>query len=150
MSDPAYQLPILSDASSPTKYALEILESKIFEQDIPTPLRRSVATDLPNEVSSKTYAGDGIVKLGDIYSPLASLDNSETPPSIETRRIKREDFKVEEPLTPEGPVAAPKPDHFSNIVEKMELYPESSPTYENTFFEEAFGDALINGLSKRD
>jgi hypothetical protein len=142
MSDPAYQLPILSDASSPTKYALEILESKIFEQDIPTPLRRSVATDLPNEVSSKTYAGDGIVKLGDIYSPLASLDNSETPPSIETRRIKREDFKVEEPLTPEGPVAAPKPDHFSNIVEKMELYPESSPTYENTFFEEAFGDAL--------
>jgi hypothetical protein len=145
MSDPAFQLPILSDASSPTKYALEALENKIFEQDIPTPLRRSVATDFPGESSSETYAGDGTVALGAIYSPLASLDNSVSPPSIEIQRRKREDLKVEESLTPQKPVAPPKSVHFSDIVEEMELYPASeprSPVYESIFFEEAFGGAL--------
>lgn len=88
---------------------------------------------------------DDTVTLGDIYSPLASLENGGTPPSIEVQRMKREDLKVEEPLTPEMPQAAPKSVHFSDIVEEMELYPASapnSPSYENKFFEEAFGDAL--------
>jgi hypothetical protein len=119
MSDPAYQLPILSDPSSPTKYELEALENRIFEQDIPTPLRRFIATHLP-ESSSDTFPGDGTVTLGDIYSPLASLDNSGTSPSIEVQRIKREDLKVEGPLTPEMVVPAPKSVHFSDIVEEME------------------------------
>jgi hypothetical protein len=145
MSDPAFQLPILSDASSPTKYVLEVLKNKIFEQDVPTPLRKSTSTNLPGESSSETYVGDNIVTLGDIYSPLASLENGGTPPSIEVQRMKREDLKVEEPLTPEMPQTAPKSVHFSDIVEEMELYPSSapnSPSYENKFFDEAFGDAL--------
>jgi hypothetical protein len=145
MSDPAYQLPILSDASSPTKYELEALENKIFEQDVPTPLRRSIATHMPNEPSRETYAGDGTVTLREIYSPLTSPDNDGTPPSIEVQRTKREDLKVEGPLTPEKAVSAPKSVHFSDIVEEMELCSintPNSPTYENKFFEEAFGDAL--------
>jgi hypothetical protein len=145
LSDPAFQLPILSDASSPTKYVLETLEQKIFEQDIPTPLRKSIATDVSNKSSSDTYVGDGTITLGEIYSPLASLENGGTPPSIDVPRMKREDLKVEEPITPDMPQAALKSVHFSDIVEKMELYAASalnSPGYENRFFEEAFGDAL--------
>jgi len=145
MSDPAFQLPILSDASSPTKYVLAALETQIFEQDVPTPLRRTFTTKLPDEASSDTYVADGTVPLGEIYSPLASLDNAETPPSIQVQRIKREDLKVEEPLTPVMPLTVPKPVHFSDIVEEMELYPISglnSPSYENKFIEEAFGEAL--------
>jgi hypothetical protein len=146
MSDPAFQLPILSDASSPTKYVLEALEQKIFEQDVPTPLRQSIATAVSNEFSTDTYVGDGAMALGEIYSPLASLENSGTPPSIDIQRMKRENLKVEEPLTPEMPQAAPRSVHFNDIVEEMDqLYPASapnSPAYENKFFEEAFGDAL--------
>ncbi|KAE9371387.1 hypothetical protein N431DRAFT_410045 [Stipitochalara longipes BDJ] len=122
------------------------LENKIFEQDVPTPLRKHFATNLPNDFSSDTYVGDGTIALGEIYSPLASLDNIETPPSIQVQRMKSEDFKVEEPLTPVMPQAIPKSVHFSNIVEAMELYPirqSSSPPFENTtFFEDAFGEAL--------
>ncbi len=145
MSDPVFQVPILSDASSPTKYVLEALEQKIFEQDIPTPLRKCTTTEVSKEFSSDTYVGDVAVNLGELYSPLASFENSGAPPSIETQRIKREDLKVEEPLTPEMPQVAPKSVHFSEIVEEMDLYPASapdSPAYENKFFEEAFGDAL--------
>ena len=145
MSDPAFQLPVLSDASSPTKYVLEELENKIFEQDVPTPLRKLSTIKLPDETSSDTYAGDGTVALGDIYSPLASLNNAKTPPSIQIQRIRREGLKVEEPLAPVMPQVVPKSVHFSDIVEEMELYPFSesnSPSYENKFFEEAFGEAL--------
>lgn len=145
MSDPAFQLPILSDASSPTKYVLEALETKIFEQDVPTPLRKSVRMIQTDEYSPDTYMGDVTVTLGERYSPLACLENSGTPPSIEAQRMKREDLKVEEPLTPEMPQSALKSVHFSDIVEEMELYPASTPNSqadENKFFEEAFGDAL--------
>ena len=145
MSDPVFQLPILSDASSPTKHALEALEQKIFEQDVPTPLRKSTSTEVSKDFSSDTYVGDRTMTLGEVYSPLASLENSGTPPSVEIQRIKREDLKVEEPLTPEMPQAAPKSVHFSDVVEEMELYPASvpdSPAYDNKFFDEAFGDAL--------
>jgi hypothetical protein len=144
MSDPAFQLPILSEASSPTKYVLEVLENMIFEQDVPTPLRKPLAA-LPNEPSPNKYEEDGTVALGEIYSPMASFENGGTPPSIEVRRVNREGLKVEEPLTPEVPQTAPKSVHFSDIVEEMELYAVSapnSPSYENKFFEEAFGDAL--------
>lgn len=145
MLDPAFQLPVLSDASSPTKYVLDALEQKIFEQDIPTLLRKSTTTKVSKDFSSDTYVGDGTITLGEVYSPLASFENSGTPPSVEIQRIKREDLKVEEPLTPEMPQVAPKSVHFSDIVEEMELYPASapdSPAYDNKFFEEAFGDAL--------
>jgi hypothetical protein len=147
MSDPAFQLPILSDASSPTKYVLQSIEEKIFEQDVPTPLRKANITNLPQESSLDTYGGDATIPLGELYSPLASLENSGTPPFIEVERMKREDLKVEEPLTPEMPQAPPKSVHFSDIIEEMELYPVSmpkSPAHENKFFEDAFGGALRN------
>jgi hypothetical protein len=144
-SDPAFQLSLLSDASSPTKYVLEALEQKIFEQDVPTPLRKSTTSEVSKEISSDTCVGDGTITLGEVCSPLASLENSRTPPSVEMKRMKRKDLKVEEPLTPEMPQAAQRSVHFSDFVEEMELYPASvpdSPAYENKFFEEAFSDAL--------
>jgi hypothetical protein len=94
--------------------------------------------------SSDTYPDDVMVNLGDIYSPMASLDNSTSPLAVEIQRFKRDDLKVEEPLTPEPPIIAPKSVRFSRFVEEMDLEPISctdTPVLESTFFEDAFGDA---------
>jgi hypothetical protein len=91
--------------------------------------------------SSATYPGDAMINLGDIYSPMASLDN---PPSPQIQCFKRDDLKVEEPLTPQPQIIAPKSVKFSQIVEEMDLEPISctdTPALESTFFEDAFGDA---------
>ncbi|CZR63409.1 uncharacterized protein PAC_13306 [Phialocephala subalpina] len=143
-SDPAYQLPLLSSPASPTKQQLEDIEKLIFEQDVPTPVRNSRAIKQLEPQSSDPLPDESFAKLGDIYSPLASLEN--TPPSIEVKRVKREDLKVEETLTPDrSGIAPPKSVRFSDIIEELQLYPDSrglTPACEDKFFEEAFGDAL--------
>lgn len=137
-------MPLLSDPESPTKQELEAIEKIIFDQDLPTPLRQDPKTKLAEHPSSDTLTDDVKVQLGDIYSPLASVEN--TPPSIEAKRFKREDLKVEEPLTPGKPTVTPlKSVRFSDIIEELELESNSrteTPALDNSFFEEAFGDAL--------
>ncbi|KAE8448671.1 hypothetical protein EG329_009097 [Mollisiaceae sp. DMI_Dod_QoI] len=143
-SDSAYQLPILSDPESPTKQELKAIEKIIFEKDIPTPLRRAKTIRPSEQPSSDTMVDDSILKLCDIYTPLASLEN--TPPSIEVKRVKREVLIVEEILLPErSGIEAPKSVRFSEIIEELELDSDSrvvSPAYEHNLLEEAFGDAL--------
>jgi hypothetical protein len=139
------QLTILSDPPSLIKEDLEAIEKRIFEQDIPTPLRKFKVTSLHDDSSSDTHVDGETVKLGDIYSPLASLDNTMISPRIESHRVKLEDLNVEEPLTPPILIPAPpKAVHFSNIIEEMLLdHPSSSRSdiLEDSFFNDAFGDA---------
>jgi hypothetical protein len=144
LSDPAFQLPIFSDPTSLTKNELEAIEKKLFQQDIPTPLRDIMSNNQVDYPSSDTYPGDVMVNLGDIYSPMASLDNSTSPLTVELQGFKRDDLKVEEPLTPQQPIIAPKSVRFNQIIEEMDLQPISctdTPALESTFFEDAFGDA---------
>jgi hypothetical protein len=107
-----------------------------------------MTTDQYSNTSSEIYANDEHPKFGDIYSPLAFLDNTEAPQAIERKRPKFEDLKVEETLTPPKPVPKPiealqKSVRFSNIVEELDLEPQSpSPdAFASKFFEEAFGEA---------
>lgn len=135
-SDPAFQMPILSDPPSLTIDDLTEVETAIFESDIPTPVRAvlAAADDVPTEET----------KLGDLYSPLASMDGISTPPSLANQRMKRELLKVEETLTPTNPPQVSKNVHFSNIIEEMVFKPASPSgldTFDSTFFDDAFGDA---------
>lgn len=144
MSDPAFDLQPLSDPISPTKQELEALEKKIFEQDIPTPLRKSKAARQHSDSSPDTHLEGNHFKIGEIYSPLNFLDNTSSPPSIDVQRVKREDLKVEEPLTPNDHLAAPKSVRFSDIIEEMNLEPNgriNTPVFDSKFFEDAFGPA---------
>ncbi|KAF8853706.1 hypothetical protein BDZ45DRAFT_657595 [Acephala macrosclerotiorum] len=119
-------------------------KKKIFEEDIPTPLRASRPIKNDETPSSDTLPDGPMVKLGDIYTPLASLEN--TPPSIEVKHVKRENLKVEETLTPDrSGISLPKSVRFNDVVEELQLYPDNrvaSPAYENNFLEDAFGYAL--------
>lgn len=145
-TDSTFDVPVLSDPVDPTMKELEEIEKKLFEQDIPTPLRRHAAAESPANASSNTYARDELMNLGDIYSPLASLDNSSPSTTFKSDRVRRQDLKVEEPMTPNGPsISPPKAVHFSEVIEELTLHaPQSrlnSPEFENKFFEEAFGPA---------
>ncbi|KAG0652450.1 hypothetical protein D0Z07_0336 [Hyphodiscus hymeniophilus] len=137
MSDPVFDLPLLSDPESLTKQDLEAIEGEIFKIDMPTPIRNAKDS---NE-SSDTLVGDETVKIADIYSPAASLDGPLISPKSDITRIKRHNFKVEEPLTPARPTELPKAVRFDDLTMKWHL-PADSPkeSFESTFFEEAFGE----------
>lgn len=133
-SDPAFQLDVLSDPPSLIKEDLEAIEKVVFKQDLPTPIR-NLSHNVPH-----TFTGDTALKLSEIYSPMASLDNP-TSPSREVERFKRDDFKVEGPLTPLNPTMQ-KSVRFSEVIEEMDLDPLSPATSPiDTFFQDAFGDA---------
>lgn len=63
---------------------------------------------------------------------------------VQTERYKREDLKVEGPLTPSKPtMTAPKSVRFSDFIEDMDIDPPTpveTPAVE-TFFQDAFGEA---------
>ncbi|KAJ5042237.1 uncharacterized protein L3040_004791 [Drepanopeziza brunnea f. sp. 'multigermtubi'] len=135
--DPAFHVPILSDAISPTKQDLEAIEKELFQQDIPTPPRLIVQPSLNNLDSSS-----GTMSLEEVYPPLASLDNS--PKIKEEKRVKLGDLKVEEPMTPKMRAPTHKFVRFSNIIEQLDIKPSSSPRTPpgtSTFFKEVFGPA---------
>jgi len=134
-SDPAFELDVLSDPPSLIKEDLDAIEKAVFQQDLPTPLRNQ-SLDAPN-----TLTRDTTLKLSEIYPPIASLDNV-TSPSSEIQRFKRDNFKVEGPLTPLNPTV-PKSVRFSEVIEEMDLDPLSPATSPpiDTFFQDAFGEA---------
>jgi hypothetical protein len=141
-SDPAFQVPILSDPASLTRDDLSALEKHIFEQDVPTPIRNAVNNY--DETSSGTYTGSETVRLADVYSPMASVENTLASPITDAPHVRREFLKVEETLTPLIPVSIPKSVHFSDFIEEMLLDPSSSPPsdpFQNTHFEKLFDDA---------
>jgi hypothetical protein len=113
MSDPVFELPILSDPESLTKQDLEDIEKRIFDDDVPTPIKEAKQK---HDESSDTLIGSDTIKLGDIYSPAASLDQPPVSPPRVSKRVMREDLKVEEPLTPTQPNELPKSVHFSESI----------------------------------
>jgi hypothetical protein len=142
MSDQVFELPFLSDPESLTKQDLEAIEKEIFDKDVPTPIKNARCS---YDTSSDTLVGNDTVKLADIYPPAASLDMPLISPGIETKRIKREDLKVEESLTPTKPVEPPKSVHFNDTIPEWPGGTGSPPTdpFESSYFEEAFGDAYV-------
>ncbi|KUJ16251.1 uncharacterized protein LY89DRAFT_617358 [Mollisia scopiformis] len=116
----------------------------IFEQDIPTPLRIHTKTSLDEEPSSDTLPNDLDVKLSDIFSAMASMEN--TPPSSEEKRVKRDDLKLEELMTPsKSDISFPKSVRFNDVIEEMLLDPYSrSPSNDSVqkLMDETLGDAL--------
>ncbi|KAG4432247.1 hypothetical protein IFR05_012280 [Cadophora sp. M221] len=143
-SDPAFQIPILSDPLSPTKQDLEAIEEDIFGQDIPTPLR-----SLAKEVMYDGFSED-MAALGELFP---SLIASEQTPSPESRPAKWEDFKVEVPLMPNELTTTSKTVRFSDEVQEQYYQVVSSPiTLENEseIFRETFGQAHSNANQKAE
>lgn len=155
-TDSAFDVPIISDPVSPTKKQLQEIEAKIFEQDIPTPLRPKRGEEHSPHTSSDTYANDEDGNLNDIWDPfLAALRFNDIPTLEEIPRIKRQDLYVEEPLTPGGPhISPPKTVRFSDIIEELRLdEPErlvNLPGFENAFFENTFAASLVKANQRSE
>jgi hypothetical protein len=144
-TDCAFNVPTLSDPVSPTGRQLEIIEGTLFKQDLVISPRHYVLTDRQGGLSD-TCMAEETVKLKDIYSPLASLENSSPLFLPESEHSQLQGLKVGQPLTPKGPlIAVPKEVRFSEIIEELMFeVPQShfnSPTNEAKFFEDMFGPA---------
>ncbi|KAL8930988.1 MAG: hypothetical protein Q9208_000089 [Pyrenodesmia sp. 3 TL-2023] len=88
------RLEFLSDHSSPTGQQAEALDRIILEKDALTPTKRRI-----NTTDQGLEAGElDSVDVGDIYSPLKGIGRTPSPPPH--KRSRREDLKVEGPLTP--------------------------------------------------
>lgn len=85
---------MLSDHSSPTRQQAEALDRILLEKDALTSSKRRIDT------TDHGHKEDGLdsVDLGDIYSPLKGIDRTPSPPPY--KKSRREDLKVEGPLTP--------------------------------------------------
>ena len=108
--------------------------------DVPTPIRAQESGDSDN---SPIQHKDAPMNLGNIFLPLTYLDEEHiTPPA--SSRVRMEDLKVEQPLTPlDRSVAQPKSVHFSDFIEEMQLNDWSSSPDPRTdpMFEQVFGSA---------
>ncbi|KAI6247330.1 hypothetical protein HI914_03942 [Erysiphe necator] len=142
-SDSLYQVSLLSDSISPTKQEIKKLESEIFYQDVPTPIR-NLTSQLSHFESRQNSFENNDIKLGSIYSPLKYLDDSSCYVE-EVPRVKRESLKVDETLTPIdcNTVVYPDPGEFSNILKELEggsdvkIYQDTSDL-EQELFKEKF------------
>jgi hypothetical protein len=144
MSDPVFDLPILSDPESLAKQDLEFIQERIFKNDMPIPIKNG---RVMGDESSDDLGSSDTIKMADIYSPAASLDRPPAYPQLESTRAKREDLKVEEPLTPTKPADLPKTSLFNDIVMECPIATGSSPPkdpFESSYFQDAFGDAYEN------
>ncbi|KAH8596143.1 hypothetical protein B0O99DRAFT_510779 [Bisporella sp. PMI_857] len=118
-------------------------KNKIFEQDVPTPIREARARK--EETSSDTVCE--VMQLEKVYSPLASIDNRPTSPAMASPKHNPESLKVEEILTPPRPTPLAKSVHFSEIVETMSrntpdfMSNKSSPSLVDEVLTNLFGDA---------
>ncbi|KAL8905729.1 MAG: hypothetical protein Q9207_002443 [Kuettlingeria erythrocarpa] len=88
------RLEFLSDHSSPTRQQAEALDRILLEKDALTSSKR------PIDTIGHGHEEEGLdsVYLGDIYSPLKGIDRTPSPPPY--KKSRREDLKVEGPLTP--------------------------------------------------
>ncbi|TVY68758.1 Nucleoporin [Lachnellula suecica] len=150
-SSPGFKFELTSDPPSLIKEDLEVIEDIIFKQDVPTPVRNAILNaPVGSPGSSETFTENTTVKLSDIYSPMKFLDHN-APPTLESERFKRDDFKVEGPLTPPNPVfTAAKTVRFSEIIEEMDLDSPSPVNALNSedFFQEAFGEAAEKAMQQ--
>ncbi|KAI4186184.1 MAG: hypothetical protein L6R41_003633 [Letrouitia leprolyta] len=87
-------LDLLSERSSPTRQELDRVNERLLETDLANPLRRCTE---PGDGDSQTKVSD-FDSIGDLYSPLKGIGN--TPSPRLQKRTRREDLKIEVPLTP--------------------------------------------------
>ncbi|KAI4172079.1 MAG: hypothetical protein LQ343_003826 [Gyalolechia ehrenbergii] len=87
-------LDLLSDRSSPTRQELERIDDLLLQKEASNPLTRR--TELGDE-DRQTEVSD-LNSAGDLYSPLKDI--SSTPSPRLQKRSRREDLKIEGPLTP--------------------------------------------------
>ncbi|KAI4182160.1 MAG: hypothetical protein LQ348_004890, partial [Seirophora lacunosa] len=89
------RLELLSEHSSPTRQQAESLERILQESETLIPAkRRKEANDDDTEVESILDVSD----VGEIFSPLKDIHRTPSPPPL--KRSRRQDLKVEGPLTP--------------------------------------------------
>ena len=67
MSDPVFELPILSDPESLIKQDLQAIEIQIFDEDVPTPIKNARNC---HDGSSETLVGSDTFKLAHVYSQI--------------------------------------------------------------------------------
>lgn len=111
-SSPIGYLESLSDSASLVDADLEKSEKVIFEQDAILAIKRGVVHTSPSSGPTEALTA---TQLGDIYSPLASMDDTLTSPMSE--RIKAKDRRVDVPLMPTTPATPP---NTVRVVDDME------------------------------
>ncbi|KAL8713074.1 MAG: hypothetical protein Q9220_002934 [cf. Caloplaca sp. 1 TL-2023] len=87
------RLDCLSTHSSPTRGELEEVRKRIVERDAVPRVRRYPA-------SEGAASELGTEELGDLYSPLKGTDRASSLSPLKLKRKRRDDLKVEGPLTP--------------------------------------------------
>ena len=141
LSDPVFQVPILSDPTSLTCLDLATIEKGVFREDIPSPPRNSfIHDDTPVDLCE----GDDLASMPSFYCDIESTSPPMSPSVVEGQQLKQIISKIEGPLTPPMPVPAPKSVHFSDFVEDMLLNSSSTSTPDamlNIHFERIFGNA---------
>ncbi|KAL8943042.1 MAG: hypothetical protein Q9216_001330 [Gyalolechia sp. 2 TL-2023] len=88
-------LDLLSDRSSPTRQELEKIDELLLKQDESNQLERH--TELGDDDRQREVLD--LNSAGDFYSPLKGIGNTPSPQRLQ-KRSRREDLKVEGPLTP--------------------------------------------------
>ncbi|KAL8720535.1 MAG: hypothetical protein Q9225_002627, partial [Loekoesia sp. 1 TL-2023] len=111
-------LDLLSDHSSPTRQEIERIDKELLEQDALIPLKRRTSAGDDPELSD-------IDSVGDLYSPLKGIKS--TPPPPICKRSRRQDLKVEGPLTP--PASDQPPPWDSKKVSFSEALQEMIPSF---------------------
>src|SRR5262245_27632049 len=105
LSDPTFQVPILSDPDSLTSFDLSNLEKNIFSHDVPTTIRNGPADDQDaveeSEADETASMRDSHCHDDSVFPPASLTITTEQP-------MTRESFKIEGPLTPPIPVPVAK------------------------------------------
>ncbi|RFU32900.1 hypothetical protein B7463_g3463, partial [Scytalidium lignicola] len=154
-SSPLCDIPLLSDPPSLTKEDLCMIEEEILCEDDPTSIYCTTHKGQTWNTPPKDSSNEALPKLGNIYSPLVSLDNSSSP-KTDDARMKKRDLKIEPLLTPPPlPHILSKTVTFNDVVEQTLLDPWASCSPETdmpTFFEEAFGDIaeMVNRQAEQE
>ncbi|KAI4287727.1 MAG: hypothetical protein L6R35_003020, partial [Caloplaca aegaea] len=115
------RLELLSEHSSPTRQQAESLEQSLLEKDALIPAKRRTEA---NGDDTEAESVLDLNNIGEIYSPLKGIDRTPSPPPY--KRSRREDLKVEGPLTP--PATDQPPPWNNKKVSFSEAWQDIIPT----------------------
>ena len=88
-SSPVCHFQLLSESTNTTAAENEALEQALFQEEKIIPQGRSIVSD---------HALSDDYDVGQVYSPLHSI--ADTPSSLPVKRMRREDLKIDGPMTP--------------------------------------------------
>ncbi|KAG9233091.1 hypothetical protein BJ875DRAFT_465078 [Amylocarpus encephaloides] len=128
------------------------MEKKIMAEDVPTPIRGFRAAEAAKkELQPSNSPVKEDVDIEDYLHDQGFLENT-TPETSSPRRFKRDDYKVEEILTPPNPSAGLLKVRFKDEIEVMLLDEVSLPNSEEAekILEVNFGAALEETTRKSE